>query len=99
MLSPTAFIPKRAYSRAQIREQVGDLGRGGAWDTGYRQYRGEFFIFAGVGAAGRTGHDYRNRWDGERLVWEAKNGSKLDDPQIRRLIGGRIPVHIFTRTN
>lgn len=94
----TLFVLNRAYSRPEIRTLVGDSNlRGGAWDTGYREWRGEFFIFAGVGAKGRTGHDYDNHWRGESLVWEARNNTKLRDPQIRALLSGTYSIHLFTR--
>lgn len=100
MATTTSFTLGAPYGRAEIRSIAGDpKTSGGAWDTGYRAFRGEFFVFCGVGAAGRTGHDYDNAWDGERLVWQAKSSTKLDDPEIQRLISGRAPVHVFTRRN
>ena len=99
MQAYTSFILDRFYTRAQIRAAVGNPGRGGAWDTGYLEYGSEFFVFATVGVPGRTGHDYDNFWSGERLHWEAKGPSKLADPQIRKLISGRYPVHLFVRDN
>lgn len=97
MQQPTSFVLNHPYTREQVRESVGNPGRGGAWDTGYRLYRGEFFLFCGVGTPGRTGHDYNNYWDGERLHWEAKGQTNIEQPLIRRLLGGRYPIHIFTR--
>ena len=96
----TAFVIGQTYARARIREIVGDpASRGGAWDTGYRQWRGEFFVFAGVETSGRTGHDYANHWVGEALAWEARSQTKISDPEIQRLVSGQAPVHLFTRSD
>jgi hypothetical protein len=40
----------------------------GAWDTGYREYGGDIFIFANVGVPGRTGHDYDNHWKQQDFI-------------------------------
>jgi hypothetical protein len=94
------FTLGRGYSRAEIRTLVGDpKTKGGAWDTGYREWNGEFFIFAGVGVKGRTGHDYDNHWEGQDLAWQAKNGTRLDQEEIGKLLGGEYPIHLFTRSN
>ncbi|MGO4816334.1 hypothetical protein AB4156_43270, partial [Cupriavidus sp. 2MCAB6] len=67
------------------------------WATGYDKWGGEFFVFCNIGIAGRSGHDYANRWDGKTLHWFAKNGSRLGQPVIDEMIGGNAPVHIFWR--
>ncbi|WP_331373239.1 HNH endonuclease [Sinorhizobium chiapasense] len=91
--------PGLLFTRATVQEalQVPDDLRGGDWDTGYTQYQDEFFIFCNIGVAGRTGHDYDNYWDGETLVWRAKRGTNVSQPQIARLASERYPVHIFYR--
>jgi putative restriction endonuclease len=57
------------YTRAEVQEElsVPESRRGGDWDTGYTSYNGALYIFCNIGSAGRTGHDYPNRWDGEQL--------------------------------
>ncbi len=91
--------PGQIFTRTTLQEalQVPDNVRGGDWDTGYTQYQNEFFIFCNIGVAGRTGHDHDNYWDGETLVWRAKSGTNVNQPQIERLEAGRYPVHIFYR--
>jgi len=87
------------YTRDQVATQI-DMPverRGGAWDTGYDEWAGQAFIFANVGVAGRTGHDYRNRWDGKELVWFGKTNARRGQPQIDRLISNGIDVHVFWR--
>src|SRR5687768_16969497 len=71
----------------------------GAWDTGYRKYNGDIFIFANIGIAGRTGHDYDNHWEGSDLVWYGKTTSHIAQPLIQYMIKGEGKVYIFTRTD
>lgn len=87
------------YSRNDVQEilRVPEGHRGGNWDTGYTEWEDQFFVFCNIEVPGRTGHDYRNYWDGSFLAWEAKNGTKVDQPQIERLLKGKLPVHIFHR--
>src|SRR5690242_11188901 len=70
----------------------------GAWDTGYRKYEDGFYIFANIGVAGRTGHDYDNHWEEESLVWYAKTGTTIHQPIIQELLSNITTVNIFTRT-
>ena len=88
------------YTRDEIAERIGmppERRKGGAWATGYDEWRGEAFVFANVGGPGRTGHDYGNRWQGKDLVWFGKTGSRRGQPQIDRLISNTVPAHIFWR--
>ena len=87
------------YSRADVKELagVGRTAKGGPWDTGIVEHGGEFLIFANVGAAGRTGHDYNNRWDGEYFRWYHKRRSNIEWRSVKRLLRGVSPVHIFWR--
>ena len=71
----------------------------GAWDTGYRKYQKDIFIFANIGVSGRTGHDYDNQWEGSDLVWYGKTASNLNQPLIQQMINGSGIVYIFTRTD
>lgn len=72
---------------------------GGNWFTGYHEHGGAACVFANVGTAGRTGHDYANAREGSHLRWFAKTGSSTRQPQVRRLVDPATPVHIFWRTN
>jgi hypothetical protein len=94
-----SFVVGNDYSRQQVQDQldVPESKRGGNWDTGYTFYDGAFYLFCNIEAAGRTGHNYHNHWEGNVLVWSAKSGTRLDQPEIRRLLSGRYPVHIFHR--
>ncbi len=88
-----------SYSRDAVQRML-DVPlnkRGGNWDTGYTEWDGQFFIFCNINVAGRTGHDYSNHWDGSDLVWQAKNGTTVHQPQMRRLLSGRMAAHIFHR--
>ena len=90
-----------SYSRADVKELagVGRTAKGGPWDTGIVEHDGEFLIFANVGAAGRTGHDYNNRWDGELLHWYHKRGSRIEWPSVKGLLRDESTVHVFWRTS
>lgn len=71
----------------------------GSWDTGYRSYDDNIFIFSNIGVPGRTGSDYNNYWDGELFVWEAKTNSNRDQPLIKKMISrqGVNNIYLFTR--
>ncbi|MFB9978188.1 DUF3427 domain-containing protein [Mesorhizobium kowhaii] len=94
-----AFEVGQTYTRAHVQGtlNVPHERRGGNWDTGYSEYEGAFYVFCNIGTAGRTGHDYENYWDGDVLVWRAKNGSNVRQPQIVKLLYGNLPVHVFYR--
>ena len=71
------FVLGHPYTRNDIFDVIGLAPRPtrGDWFTGYTTYKGDKFIFAGVGTSGRTGHNYANRWVGDDLEWEAKAGT------------------------
>lgn len=100
-MSRFSFTVGNKYTRREIKERVGldPNARGGAWDTGYVQHAGADFVFCHVGHAGRTGHDYRNYFDGDDLVWRGKTGSHKHQPTIRRMTASGAEVHIFWRAN
>jgi len=97
------FTVGNTYSKNDIYEilKVPVERRKGAWDTGYREYEGNLFIFSNVGIPGRTGHDYNNYWDGDLFVWEGKTLSNINQPLILKM---RYPKSnqnnfLFTRTD
>ena len=69
----------------------------GAWDKGSHFYNDTFFIFANVGIAGRTEHDYPNRWIDDKFEWYGQTKSSMNQPQIKKLVSGKFTVYIFTR--
>jgi 5-methylcytosine-specific restriction protein A len=97
------FTVDQSYTKKQIYQilEVPDERRNGNWDTGYRQYEGDFYIFANIGIPGRTGHDYTNYWDGDLLHWEAKAGTHPGMPSIQQMLSGDPAqrIYVFTRTN
>lgn len=86
------------YTRQDVFDilRIPDPG-GGNWYTGYNSHRDDWFIFCGVGTAGRTGHDYNNHFHGDELVWYGKTGSRLEQPSIQELIKPSTKVYIFYR--
>jgi len=69
----------------------------GAWDTGYREYLGDIYIFANVGVPGRTGHDYDNHWEGSNFIWYGRTSSHINQPLIKKMINREGNVYVFTR--
>jgi hypothetical protein len=95
------FDPQKRYTREEVAEiiHLPEDKRVGNWLTGYAKVAGEFFIFANLGVPGRTGHDYANRWDGDRLVWYGKTNTTLNQREIRDLISGDFSVSVFWRAS
>ncbi|GKR04431.1 hypothetical protein KAM472_41740 [Aeromonas caviae] len=59
------------YTRNDIYEILGlpENERGGDWLNGYHRHGEDYYIFCNIGVPGRTGHDYDNHWEGEKLIW------------------------------
>jgi 5-methylcytosine-specific restriction protein A len=98
-LRPSSFRVGDLYTRQEVYRVLNVPGelQGGNWDTGYNRYRDEWYIFAGVGTAGRTGHNYGNHWIGDDLFWRGKTNSRLNHESIRSMLSGAHRVHLFTR--
>ncbi|MCR9249172.1 MAG: DUF3427 domain-containing protein [bacterium] len=96
------FEIENKYTKKDIYEilNVSKSKQKGSWDTGYRKYNNDIYIFANIGTEGRTGHDYTNYWDGDQLHWQAKSNSNINQPLIRDIldVNRNGAVHIFTRT-
>jgi hypothetical protein len=90
----------RYYTRTEVAQKIGLLpGKAqGNWDTGYARVGDDVFIFANVGTAGRTGHDYHNRWDGKCLIWFGRTGSRLEQPLIAEMVSGHLTTHVLWRS-
>lgn len=87
-----------SYTRAALQEAVGiEPTQGGPWYTGYLEHQGVHFVFCSVGTAGRTGHDYENKFIGDDLVWYGKTGSRLEHPSVQALLADDAVVHVFYR--
>ena len=98
---PTKFNKGQTYTRGEVADAI-DLPSGrrvGNWATGYASWQGEFFVFCNVGVAGRTGHDYPNKWEGSELTWFGKGPSHRSQPQIKKMTSGESPVHVFWRSS
>jgi 5-methylcytosine-specific restriction protein A len=92
------FEVGRPYTRKQVFSILG-IGnpKGGPWYTGYARHGADWFLFCGVGTAGRTGHDYKNRFKGKTLIWYGKTGTHASQRVIRQLVDGSGSVYIFYR--
>jgi 5-methylcytosine-specific restriction enzyme A len=95
------FMVDRQYARKDVYHEIGvpEDTHGGSWDTGYNKYHDDYFIFTNIGIPGRTGHDYGDRFEGDTLVWKAKGGTRLGQPQMMELLDPPGYVYIFYRTN
>lgn len=87
------------YTRRDIYRVIGisEDTKGGNWDTGYNQYKGDWFIFCNIGVPGRTGHDYGNVQIGDLLVWYGKTNTRIHNPSIQSLIDPSNSVYLFAR--
>jgi len=97
------FQVEQQYTKWDIYEilSVPKERQRGAWDSGYTTYNGNIYIFSNVGIPGRTGHNYKNYWDGDLFNWQADNNSHLRQPQVQKLISWKEgqKIFLFTRTN
>lgn len=90
----------KVYTRKDIGEILGTSTKGGKWTTGYTTFNDELYIFATIDGAGRTGHNYHNRFlENDILEWYGKTNSQINQPLIKRIINNDIKVYIFIRYN
>lgn len=93
------FSIGEAYSRKNVKAIIGHLepdSVGGIWATGYVSFDGCYFIFANLGTAGRTGHEYPNLLVNNSLYWFS-SGASIHTPTLMRMMSGDHEVYIFTR--
>lgn len=97
--SVQAFRAGKQYSRKDVYRVLGlpENTKGGNWDTGYSSHGPDFFIFCGVGTPGRTGHDYGNHFEGDRLIWYGKTGTTKNQPMIQKMLNPEGRVYVFFR--
>jgi 5-methylcytosine-specific restriction protein A len=95
-----AFQQGMRYHRRDVFRHLGieDPG-GGPMYTGYAAHGDDWFIFCGVNAAGRTGHDYNNHFIGADLLWHGKTRSSLSNPSVKALLNPKGRTYIFYREN
>lgn len=94
------YVVGHSYTRKDIFETLGlpsEQVRGGNWFTGYNRHEDDFYVFCNVGVAGRTGHDYDNHWEGEKLVWYGKSGTHYGQKAVRDMLSGECRVLVFYR--
>ena len=93
------FIVGNLYSRKDVYELLSvpsDRQRGN-WETGYNRWGDDLYIFSNVGAAGRSGHDYDNRWIDGRFQWWAKENTHVGQSQIKWMLEPTGNILLFTR--
>ncbi len=96
---PYPFVVGERYKKAEIYQvcRVPEKRQKGNWNTGYHNYEGDWFIFCNVGVAGRTGHDYANRFVGENLHWYGKTTSSKNQPAIQSMLHPEGFIYLFHR--
>ncbi|SDJ58674.1 5-methylcytosine-specific restriction enzyme A [Pedobacter sp. ok626] len=94
-VSGVVYTKKDIYSKLNVPQEK----QGGNWNTGYNRYMDDFYLFCNIGVAGRTGHDYNNRWEGNNLLWYGKSQTNVSQNVIKDLISNNFKIFIFTRTN
>lgn len=95
------FVSGANYTKKDIYRilDVPQEKQGGNWDTGYNRYNSNFYLFCNIGVAGRTGHDYENRWIDNNLIWYAKSKTTVFQPLVKDLLSNNFKIFIFTRKN
>jgi hypothetical protein len=98
------LIPGESYKRDDVWAQFHpgiERPTGGSWDTGYVR-EGRFLIaFANIATAGRTGHDFPNRYDPVRrkMDWYGKPGTHSAQRLMQDVISGSVSILMFAREN
>jgi hypothetical protein len=87
------------YFARELHQLLGfpESAFGGAWFDGCQCHGRAFFVFATIRPAARADSDERDHWEGPALLWSAKGGIRIGDPEIQALVGGRWPVHVLWR--
>ena len=93
------FQIDKEYTKRDIYRVIGlpENTHGGNWDTGYNKFNDDYFIFANINVPGRTGHEYRNKFDGDLFQWYAKRNRAVNTPEIQNLLNPTGYVYIFYR--
>lgn len=88
------------YTRADIYKilDIPESKQKGDWLNGYHRYENDYYVFCNIGIAGRTGHDYNNHWDRDKLIWFGKNQSHYQQQAIKNLISYSFRVLVFYRS-
>jgi 5-methylcytosine-specific restriction protein A len=99
--TPPMYRVGELYSRSDIYRilRIPKSQQGGDWLNGYHRHGSDYYVFCNVGTAGRTGHDYENRFEGDRLIWFGKRTSTFAQESIKNLISGDYRVLVFVRDN
>jgi 5-methylcytosine-specific restriction protein A len=93
------FLTDKEYTKKDIYKiiVIPIDTHGGNWDTGYNQFKDDFFLFVNISIPGRTGHDYNNYFEGNLLHYEAKSNTNINQPQIQKMLNPDGYIYIFYR--
>src|SRR5699024_2027348 len=89
------------YSRNDVYTilSVPEERQGGIWNTGYREYEDDFYVFSTIEGPGSTGHNYDNKFIGDDLLWYTKNSHSLKTKTIQEMLNREKNIYVFTREN
>ncbi|PTL37410.1 DUF3427 domain-containing protein [Alkalicoccus saliphilus] len=98
-LDSKLFEVGRKYSRKDVYRifDVPEEKQGGNWNTGYTTFNEDVFVFVNINSAGRTGHDYDNKFIGDDLQWFGKRNHSLATHAIQAMLNPKGKVYVFTR--
>jgi 5-methylcytosine-specific restriction enzyme A len=96
------FITESYYTRKQVWETLKPgktFPKGGGWFTGYAIQKQYLLIFANIDTAGKTGHDFPNKFDNNSkiMTWYGKPNAHSEQPTFKKLFLGDLAPLIFVR--
>ena len=100
---PVEFLVGKEYSRDDIWEAYhpgeGKRPPGGIWVGGYVTDENDLLVFANIGVAGKTGHDFPNHIEEEtgNLIWYGKPNTHSGQPLMKKIINGELALRFFAR--
>ncbi|MBY0204673.1 DUF3427 domain-containing protein [Paenibacillus cucumis Kampfer et al. 2016] len=95
------FIVGNKYSRKDVYKivEVPKEKQGGNWNTGYTKFKDDLYIFSNINSAGRTGHDYNNKFLGDYFQWFSKGTHGINSATLKYILNPKGNIYIFTRNS
>ena len=96
------MVSNQLYTKKDIYEllNVPEFQKGGKWNNGYCEHKGNWFIFCNINKTGKgyfgENFDYNNSFDSDgNLNWEARHGSRLIWETVQKI--SKSNPYIFTK--
>ncbi len=91
------FVVGVTYTREDVTALLGVPDTATSrWYSAYHRRGRDFYVFANVGAAA-TARSLPSHWEGDRLRWHGKPGSRLTQRIVRMLVNPWYRTHLFCR--